>query len=108
MLCGNKVPIDNPAEGLCGARAGGPGGEAGAGCLGQDHQAPWVTCWGSTLSDPGSVCTEKQMAISSPVHTFLFVASHFISIVAVCSFCGYHLFHPGRTVSGFLLHKPLS
>ena len=46
MLCGNKVPTDSPAEGLCGARAGGPGGEAGAGCLGEG--------WGRTARRPGS------------------------------------------------------
>ena len=49
MLCGNKDPTDNPAEGALWAqssgarrRGRGPGGEAGPGCLGggagQDHQ----------------------------------------------------------------------
>ena len=76
MLCGTKGPTDNPAEGALWDQSGGPGREAGPGCLeggeGQDRQAPGVTCWGFTPSDPGTVLVLRSRWPSPVQFTLVF------------------------------------
>lgn len=104
MLCGNKDPTDNPAEGALWAQSKGARRRGrGAGRRGR-ARLPWGRGGAGPSGARGhllgfyaqqprhSISTEKQMVTSSPVHTCLFVAVflfYFISIVAVCSFCGY-------------------
>lgn len=94
VLCGNKGPTDNPAEGALWDQSRGAGKRGRARLPRGRGRAGPAGARGHLLGFHAqrprhSVSTEKQMAISSPVHTCFFVTSHFISIVAVCSFCGY-------------------
>ena len=89
---GIRTPQITLQRGLCGPRAGGLGEEAGGREERQGQAASGeargrtIRWWGYLLGfyaqqPRHSISTEKQMAISSPVHTCLFVAVCFYFIL---------------------------